>query len=99
MEVLEKILKQIKEDNIVCPPPNDWNDFYEGIGGYEERGDDYDRHRHFPLILGGWWGSSKEEKHKRFVNSVDYFYRKYPNKRIFIERFFEKTNDWYRWND
>tara|TARA_B100000925_G_scaffold177184_1_gene133626 strand:- start:14 stop:127 length:114 start_codon:yes stop_codon:yes gene_type:complete len=30
MEVLEKILKQIKEDNIVCPSPNDWYFFYKG---------------------------------------------------------------------
>ena len=98
MEKLEKILEQIKEDNIVCPEPGRWSVFYNRIGGFEEKGDDYDHRRHFPLILNGWI-SSKEEKHKRFVDSVDYFYRKYPNKRNFIESFFEKNNDWYRWDD
>ena len=36
MEELEKILKQIKEDNIVCPSPPEWNLFYKRIGGFEE---------------------------------------------------------------
>lgn len=99
MEKLEKILEQIKEDNIVCPSPPRWSVFYKKIGGFEERGGDYDHHRHLPLILNGWGPSSKEDKHKRFVDSVDYFYKKYPNKRNFIESFFEKNNDWYRWDD
>ena len=63
MEKLEKILLQIKEDNIVCPEPGRWGVFYKRIGGFEEKGDDYDHRRHFPLILNGWI-SSKEEKHK-----------------------------------
>ena len=33
MEGLEKILEQIKEDNIVCPGPIEWNFFYKRIGG------------------------------------------------------------------
>ena len=100
MEELEKILKQIKEDNIVCPSPPEWNLFYKRIGGFEEeeKSDNYDRHRYFPLVLGGWWPSSQEDKHKRFVNSVEYFYMKYPNKRKFIEIFFEKNENWHRWN-
>ena len=33
MDKLEKILEQIKEDNIVCPLPPRWSVFYKRIGG------------------------------------------------------------------
>ena len=99
MEGLEKILNQIKENNIVCPNPGPWSEFYKKIGGFEKKGNDYDKDKYFPLILNGWGPSSKEDKHERFINSVNYFYEKHPNKRDYIESFFEKNNDWYKWDD
>ena len=96
MEELVKILKQIEEDRIVCPSPLSWDAFFQGVGGY--RKNDRNHHKHFPLILGGW-DASKEAKHRRFVDSVAYFYSEYPNKRDFIKRFFQENNKWYRWHD
>ena len=99
MKSLEKILIQIKDHNIVCPSPSNWVEFYKKIGGYEEKGDEYDTHKYSPMVLSGWHVTSQEDKHNRFINSLKYFYKKYPDKRNYIKSFFKRDNDWFRWDD
>jgi hypothetical protein len=69
------------------------------IGGYEEESDDYDGYNLRPMVLSAWYVTSKEDKHNRFVNSLKYFYEKYTDKRDYIESFFDKNENWFRWDD
>jgi hypothetical protein len=98
-ESLEKILTQIKDNNIVCPSPSTWVNFYSKIGGYEEESDDFDGYNLRPMVLSAWYVTSKEDKHNRFISSLKYFYKKYPDKRKYIENLLKKHDDWFRWDD
>lgn len=101
MDQLNLILDYVRENKIVCPLPRPWNNLYSKIfdGFNEFEFEDKERHKYFPLILNGWGPSSKEDKHERFINSIEYFYKKYPDKRPLIEGFIYKNDDWLKWDD
>lgn len=97
MDKLKQILQPIKEKKIICPNPITWNYLWKNIfdGSNETWKDDKERHKYFPLVLGGWYPSSDKDKHERFINSIEYFYNKYPKKRKPIEDFILKNDDWF----
>jgi hypothetical protein len=66
---------------------------------YEEESDDFDGYNLRPMVLSAWYVTSMEDKHNRFINSLKYFYKKYPDKRDYIENLLKKHDDWFRWDD
>ena len=99
LEGLEIVLNYIKDKSIVCPKPQYWNYLWDkGLDGHNEKWiNDDERKKCYPLILGNWWGTEDDHKHQNFVNSIEYFYNKYPNKRKKIEDFILKLDQdrWY----
>jgi len=97
MDKLDQILEFIKEKKIICPNPRTWNHLWTNIfdGFNETWKDDKEIDKYLPLILNGWGPSSDEDKHERFINSIEYFYNKYPEKRQSIEDFILKNDHWF----
>ena len=95
---LEKVLNHIKDRSIVCPKPQYWNELFKRLDGYNENWkNDGERLECYPLILGNWWDTEDDHKHLNFINSIKYFYKKYPDRRKKIEIFVFKLDhdNWY----
>ena len=97
MEALEKLLEYIETQKIVSPSPRAWNHLWTNIfkGFDEEWESDEERWKYYPQILSAWGVASDKFKNERFVNSIKYFYNKYPNKRKKIERFVLSNDKWF----
>ena len=97
MEDLEKLLEYIETQEIVSPTPRAWNHLWTNIfkGFDEEWESDEERWKYYPQILSAWGVTSDKFKNERFVNSIKYFYNKYPNKRKKIERFVLSNDKWF----
>jgi hypothetical protein len=54
-----------------------------------------ERWKYYPQILSAWGVASDKYKNERFVNSIKYFYNKYPDKRKSIERFLINNDKWF----
>ena len=97
MKTLEKLLDYIEAQEIVSPTPRAWNHLWINIfkGFDEEWKSDEERWKHYPQILSAWGVASDKYKNERFVNSIQYFYNKYPDKRKRIERFLINNDKWF----
>ena len=97
VEGLNKLLAELNDMGIVCPTPRAWNHLWTNIfkGFDEEWKSDKERWKYYPQILSAWGVASDKYKNERFVNSIKYFYIKYPDKRKRIERFLINNDKWF----
>jgi hypothetical protein len=96
MKGLNKLLTELNDIGIVSPTPRAWNHLWTNIfkGSDEEWKSDEERWKCYPRILSAW-DSSDKFKNEGFVNSIKYFYNKYPDRRKRIERFLINNNKWF----
>jgi len=62
---------QIDKINYICPIPTKWNEVYNALIIRFESMTDGGLHKPpTPLILGGWWDSTDQEKHERWISTI-----------------------------
>ena len=107
--MMEEILQYIKNKKVVCPMPPEWyflfKDIYGGFNKIEAGERELEEYK--PLILSGWDAYDEESnkeldkvKHWKFIESIKYFYEKYPYMRSGIEFYVFNLEDeqWFYGN-
>ena len=94
---LNKLLSRLNDMGVVCPSPRAWNHLWTNIfKGFDEEWESVEEEtKCYPQILSAWGVASDKDKNERFVNSIKYFYNKYPDKRRKIERFLIGNDKWF----
>ena len=92
---LEHLFLYLEDRNIVCPQSAPWFFLWELIfDGHNEPWKDKRLEGNCqPCVLGSW-AADGEEKNRHFKTSIEYFYNKYPEKRLPIENFCLTNREW-----
>lgn len=73
-QLLEKLLKYVKENRRVCPQPDKWNLLWKGLPEKSRKGAGWNPP--LPLILAAWWESTDKEKRDRLTLHIQYAFEK-----------------------
>lgn len=68
--MLDELLAFVRQQDRVCPVPGRWAELYDLLPGRSQDGAGW--HPAVPLILGGWWYSSIQDKRERLAEHIQY---------------------------
>jgi hypothetical protein len=68
MSRLDVLLAYCAENRRVCPTPQRWHQLWDMLPAKTQRGAGWEPS--LPLILGGWWESSDDEKRERLKDHL-----------------------------
>lgn len=93
MDTLNDLKLYVQSVSRVCPQPLKWNELWEMLPN--KRRIDSGWNPALPLILGGWWHSTDEDKRQRFLMHIKYAYDNGVIDDIARFLYSLKPGDWY----
>lgn len=94
--ILKVYLKILRGDNMckkICPLPTKWNNIYNLLLEHYKNLASIPKPP-IPLILNGWVFSNDEEKHARWLQTMQWIKEYYPDSQILILN----EDEWYYGN-